>query len=117
MSQFETIISQEDVGKDFGYLIERSPDKGEVFVTFWFFERDDDDEYQEKRCMYNSMNALYQDAKVFVESDLINHSPLHIAKYKMMTDYIKYYEGKKHGYALMGFVAKNDKLEREFSKL
>jgi hypothetical protein len=62
-----------------------------IYVTYWAFINNDE-EILEKRVFYNSMSDLYEESKLFVNSLLTNRSLLHQSKYKMMRDFIKYYE-------------------------
>ena len=84
------ILTDEDASNNTGYIIEHYGNCG-VHVTFWIF-KGHDEKYHEKRLLYNSMKSLYDDSKQFMESDLINFTLLHQIKYKMMCDFIKYYD-------------------------
>jgi hypothetical protein len=84
------ILTDEDASKNTGYIIEHYGNCG-VHVTFWIC-KGDDEKYEEKRGLYNSMKSLYDDSKRFMELDLINDSLLQQSKYKMMYDFIKYYD-------------------------
>ena len=77
-----------DDSKAIGYIIEHNGDI--ICVTFWIFKGDE--KFEEKQVNYHSMESLYCDAKLFVESDLTKHSLLHQSKYIMMCDFIKYYD-------------------------
>jgi hypothetical protein len=62
-----------------------------IFTKFWAFTNDGVmDEIKNVR--YVSLNDLYEKSKIFVNSSLINYSLLHKSRYKMMCDFIEYYE-------------------------
>ncbi len=87
------IIKNEDYNDNMGYIIEYYDKK--IYVTFWVFNGDiENEELNEKRIIYNSLDNLYEQSKIFVKSDLINYSLLHKSQYKMMCDFIRYYETK-----------------------
>lgn len=86
-----------DEGSDKGYVIEKYNNK--IYVTFWVQknlcqhpECIECSDYNEKNMYYNSIESLYEKSKMFVNSQLINYSLLHQSQYKMMTDFITYYE-------------------------
>jgi len=105
------ILNNEDYSNNMGYTIEqcgqaplgpttkstsycgRTPDDlgQNIYTTFWAFQKDNE-KIEEKRIVYSSLDNLYKQSKIFVESDLINHSLLHQSKYKMMCDFISHYE-------------------------
>ena len=86
----KNIISNENFNEDMGYLVENY-DNGSINAKFWVFTNNGE-EINEKNVKFNSLRDLYDESKIFVNSDLINHSLLHESKYKMMCDFIKYYE-------------------------
>lgn len=89
-----TDIDDEDTSKNTGYIIEHHGYK--ITVTNWIFEGDN--EKYDERVMYDSMESFYDDSKRFVKSDLVNYSLLHKSRYKMMCDFIKYYDECKTRY-------------------
>ena len=87
------ILANENYNENMGYIIEHYNDN--ICVTFWVFIKEGDEtKIEEKQIVYNSLEILYKDSKLFIKSDLINYSLLHESKYKMMYDFIKYYEEK-----------------------
>lgn len=86
------IISSEDCSDNMGYIIEHH--KNSIYTTFWIFEEDDkkNEKITDKRFSFISLEDLYEKSKLFVNSDLINYSLLHQSKYRMMCDFITYYE-------------------------
>jgi hypothetical protein len=89
-TQSKNIISNENYDEDMGYLVERY-DNGTIYTTFWFFTNNAE-EINEKIIIFKSLRHLYDESKIYVNSGLINHNLLHESKYKMMCDFIKYYE-------------------------
>ena len=104
------ITNNENYSNNMGYIIEqycqvpkepttksggrRPDDFGQnIYTTCWAFQ-EDNEKIEEKGIIYNSLDNLYKQSKLFVESDLINHSLLHQSKYKMMCDFINHYETK-----------------------
>lgn len=90
MPQKIVLLKDEDYSKNMGYLIEQKGSAPEVYTTFWVFNADG--ELQEKKVFYNSLYHLYEESKIFVKSPLITYSLLHESKYKMLCDFIPYYE-------------------------
>jgi hypothetical protein len=85
------ITNNEKYSNNMGYIIEQYGQN--IYTTFWAFQ-EDNTEIEEKKIIYSSLNNLYEQSKIFVESDLINHSLLHQSKYKMMCDFISHYESQ-----------------------
>jgi hypothetical protein len=111
------ILNNEDYSVNMGYTIEqcgqsplgptaksggrRPDDFGQnIYTTFWAgpigptTKSENNTEIEEKKIIYSSLDNLYEQSKIFVESDLINHSLLHQIKYKMMCDFISHYESQ-----------------------
>jgi hypothetical protein len=89
LGQSHYVIKNEEYTDDMGYIIEDIDHR--IYVTFWAFT-EDSNKITEKRMSYNSLHHLYNESKVFITSSLINYSTLHRSKYRMMCDYIRYYE-------------------------
>ena len=84
----KSIIQNENYDDDTGYIIEHHNNL--IHVTFWAFT--DDENIVERNVCYNSLDDLYNESKLFIRSSLIDLSLLHKSKYKMMCDFVKYYE-------------------------
>jgi hypothetical protein len=86
------LILSDETSQDSGYIIEHGI-RGGIVVSFWTFnDTTSNDGYAERAILYKSLENLYEHTKEFVESALIDYSPLHISKYKMCGDFIAYYE-------------------------
>ena len=100
VSDDKFILMDENYNDNKGYIIEHYGNKM-IHVTFWVFQGhgqgqgEDEEELIKKRCVYNSLKNLYEESQKIVKSDLINHSLLHQSQYRMMCDYITYYENSR----------------------
>lgn len=80
------MMSEDDSGD--GYICSVCEKSGNVFAQFWA------EGCESSRVAFHSKESMLERSKEFVDSLLINYSPLHIAKHKMMLAYIKWYENQ-----------------------
>lgn len=88
------IITNEDDEGTMGYTVEHG-DNHRIYTTFWVFSVDNDDDDEkllERHVSFHSLRQLYDESIAFVHSQLVDYSPLHKSKCKMMRDFIIYYE-------------------------
>ena len=84
------IIDNEDYEGTMGYTVEYGANHL-IYTTYWVFS-DDNEELLERHVSFHSLCHLYDESVAFVHSQLIDYTPLHKSKYKMMRDFIEFYE-------------------------
>lgn len=83
------IVANENYNEPMGYVVKYCQNR--IFATFWVFT-DNNEQLFEKQAYFYSLRHLYSESVTFVNSALIDYSPLHKSKYKMMCDFIAHYE-------------------------
>ena len=83
-----------------GYIIEYMYNSSRIRTTFWVIINNNKT-IVEKRLIFDSLENLYEQSKSFINTYLINNMIVHPSKrkiteskYKMMCDFIAYYESK-----------------------
>lgn len=79
----ELFMADEDTD-GFGYTCSKNGSLV-VFALFWAKN------CKTKSVCYPSLHDFYEKSCIYIESELIHHTPLHHAKYKMCKAYIDYY--------------------------
>lgn len=73
----------------FGYICSLNKKNGEICAKWWAPNS------RRAGVIYHSVEKMFEKAKEFSNSLLIDYSPMHAAKYKMMLDFIDWYETLK----------------------